>query len=120
MNLHDDLTTRWKPSDEQIAAAAAAFEDPTVESVYTGHFMVGKEYGIWTADVELVYATDIKVAHDRYDGARAARDAAALAGAKAGGERPGTIGYTWHRRSGDWAVFEEILSPAKLLELAAR
>lgn len=116
-NPYEDLTARWKPSDEAIAAAAEAFNDPAVESVYTGHFMIGKEYGVWTTDVELVHSMNVNVARSN-DEAFEARDAARLDGAKAGGERPGTIGYTWHLRSGEWAVFEEILSPADILRFA--
>lgn len=119
MNLHDDLTARWKPSDEQIAEADAAFAaHPSLKYVISGHFLAGKEYGIWTSDVELLYPSGDDIVFVFDDAAyRAAQEVAEVAAVKAAGERPGTVGYTVHRREG-WAVFEEILSPAKILHFA--
>lgn len=119
--LYNDLRSRWKPSDDAIAAANDAFAaDPDVDVVLSGHFLVGKEFGIWTADVELLHADAVHPTIRDYAAASAARTAAAVDGAKVGGERPGTVGYTYHYRDGTWATFEEILEPAKLLKYATR
>lgn len=113
-NTHDDMTARWKPSDAQIAAADTILAaDTNVDYVLSGHFLTGKEYGIWTTDIELVYADGVEAANDdSYRDAQLAVEAAAI---RKAGKQPGTVGYTVHRRNGHWAVFEDILTPASIL-----
>lgn len=118
--LEADLKARWRPTAAARAAAAEAFAaDTTAEYVYTGHFLVGKEYGWWTDDIEVVHA-DEPVARAGGEGLSGfeARSLATVDGALLGGERPGTVGYTVHWRSGDWAVFEDILDVPTILKYA--
>ena len=119
-NLHDDLTARMKPAWLDIEIARFAIEEEGTEMALTPIFFPGKEYGIWTADTEVDTVT-YAVACNNDDSYRDARESVLLEAVKAMGERPGTVGYVVHRIvDGEtaWAVFEEILSPAKLLELA--
>lgn len=117
MNAYEDLQARWTPSPAQVEAADALFDaDPDLKYVLSGHFLTGKEYGIWQTDVELLHADEVIAAdNDSYRKAQAAVEVAAI---KLAGERPGTVGYTVHRKGSQWAVFEEILSPAKVLHYA--
>lgn len=108
---YDDLRARWKPSDAQIAAANAAFaEHPAAAYVLSGHFLAGKEFGIWDTDIELLYADGVEIAMTN-DDYREAMMAAELPAAKLAGDRTGTVGYAVHYGHGGWAVFEDILSP---------
>jgi 3-hydroxyisobutyrate dehydrogenase-like beta-hydroxyacid dehydrogenase len=116
--LMEDLRTRWRPSDEAIAAAADAYTDPTVEAVYSGHVLLGKDFGVWDADVTLDHSTKVFTGTDRYDSARAAKEAALIDAAVLAGERPATLGWTWHHPDGTWAVFEEILDVPTVLKIA--
>ena len=119
-NLHADLTARMKPAWLDIEIARFAIEEEGTEMALTPIFFPGKEYGIWTADTEVDTVT-YAVACNNDDSYRDARETVLLEAVKAMGERPGTVGYVVHRIvDGEtaWSVFEEILSPAKLLELA--
>lgn len=118
--LEADLKARWRPSDRAVELAAAAFaEHPDAKYVYTGHFLVGKEYGWWTDDVVVEHADEPVARIALTDAAGfAERGTASIDGALIGGERPGTIGYTVHWPSGDWAVFEEILDVPTILKYA--
>lgn len=122
MNLYDDLTARMKPAEADIEIARFALEEEGTEMALTPIFFPGKEYGIWAADTEVDSVT-YAVACNNDDSYREARETVVLEAVKAMGERPGTVGYVVHRVvDGEtaWSVFEEILSPAKILELAAR
>lgn len=112
MEVEADLKARWVPSTAALAAA---------EAVYTGHFLVGKEYGWWTVDVEVVHADEpVARVGDGDEGGFKARSLAILDGALLDGERTGTVGYTRHWRSGDWAVFEDILDVPTILKHARK
>lgn len=102
--LTTDLETRMAPSDEQLAAARAS---TISDSCYVPIAFPGKEYGWWKLDTQVEHPA----------GVFAGRDAAALAAARHLNGRPGTVGYVWVRDD-RWAVFEDILDPARHIELA--
>lgn len=114
-DVHDDLRRRMVPSAEACAAALELLEaNPGVDGAYTPIAFPGKEYGFWTFGQPVV---DVATAFpNSFDG----RNDAVTAAARLLGEQPGTVGYVMHHRGVDgsvdgWAVFEEILSPMRLL-----
>lgn len=125
MNLYDDLTARMRPDENDIDFAQFAMRDCRTEMALTPIWFPGKEYGIWDADTVVESGNaGIAVACNNDDSYREAREEVVLYAVKAMGERPGTVGYVVHRVAPDgephWSVFEEILPPAKILELASR
>lgn len=118
-DLHSDLTARWRPSPAQVDAAERAFRsNPDAVTVVSGHFLGGKEYGIWDSDVTVEYPdVPVRVVGD---GSKSAycdvRDDVCVDVARSFKGRDGTIGYTVHRRDRDWAVFEESLPLSRFLD----
>lgn len=105
-DLATDLTTRWKPTDNQIKLANVV-TDATGDAVYTLHLLVNKVYGFWTEDVEVIGLDGIYT-----DRATALEALGALTKAyhKATG-RTVVGGYARHgTEHGKWAVWDDILA----------
>ena len=107
MDLQADLRERWRPSDAQIEAADELLVRlPELDGVFSGHLLVGKELGFWTAEVEVVPIDGIfETWSGCFDALRVAGDEI-----HARGGRPVVGGYAWHSAPGCWAVFEDLLS----------
>ena len=100
--LQDDLHERMAPTEAQLASARAIGD-----STYVPIAFPGKEYGWWNLDTEVEHPAGVFMS----------RDAASLAAARYLNGRPGTVGFVWVRPD-RWAVFEDILDPARLIALA--
>lgn len=122
-DYENDLRTRWVPSKEQDAEAAAALQGlPPRGQVFTAHVLVNKHYGWWGLEVEVQHLPGV---HQTVEGAcDAAKEAAHeihLATGKpvTGGwarhylprdDRPPPTSHDGTRWLTDWAVFEDILA----------
>jgi hypothetical protein len=105
MDLEQDLRARWRPSDEQIAAADALLATGRYPGgVLSAQVLVGKEYGFWTEDIE-VRPLDI-IGFDRETVSRVLAAEVERVGREAGKSVTGS--YAWHSKPGSWAVFEDI------------
>ena len=115
MNLYDDLTARMVPDPGNVTDARWKIIRTGTEMAITPIAFPGKEYGIWTADTEVLTKPDAPTfACNNDDSYRRATTLASGTAAEWLGERPGTVGYVVHRIVGGeslWSVFEEILSP---------
>lgn len=102
-DLVADLAARWRPSDHQVALCTNATDD---RPMYTAHLLVGKTFGCWTNDVQVVHL----------DGLFFTRDAVCLytqAAARFHHEHKGgrvVGGYTRHFGDKEWAVWEDVCS----------
>ena len=122
-NLYDDLTARMVPAPVKVREALGDIADTGRTMAVVPIAFPGKEYGIWCADTEVENDIDGCFPCDNDDSYRAAREAACFAAARRLGERPGTVGYVIVRNVDGvpaWSVFEEILSPLKVLEFATK
>lgn len=100
-----DLRARWRPSDEQIAAARAVMGD-FPEGVITIHLLADKRRGFWDEGVEVLPLEGVFVT--RGPALEALVEAARTFHAETG--RIVTGGYTWHHGTDDWAVFEDVMA----------
>jgi hypothetical protein len=103
-DLTEDLRTRMAPTEQQLADTRSSGDTGTG---YVPICFPHKEYGWWKLDTQVEHPGGVFVT----------REDAALAAAKHLNGRPGTAGYVWITPD-RWAVFEEILSPERLIELS--
>jgi hypothetical protein len=119
--LEQDLRERWLPSAEQMRQAdallAAGYDQEREcghdgvgrwreRGVYTTHLLINKDYGIWTADVKLVFLDGVFTTRE------AALDFVHMVAEKRhreGGEKL-VGGYAWHPSVGEAAVWDDICS----------
>lgn len=110
--IEQDLRGRWRPSEEQIAAAVAALAAGPAEATtaVVPLALPGKLHGIWDLGQvvepgEGCWLGDSKA----WDGPLAyhgATDAADRAAVEQLGDREGQSGYATIGRGGSWAVWE--------------
>lgn len=108
-----DLKARWTPSEEQVADATEYLaQHDSLKHAYTVHLLVGKNYGWWTTDVEVVPVPGVFASRNEAIGT----NLDALVNAKAAETgKPVTGGYTSHYiHEGEpgWAVWEDCLAVA--------
>jgi hypothetical protein len=118
INLHEDLHARMAPSATNVTEAVAALTEAGTKMAMVPLAFPAKEYGIWCDDT-IVLNPPGAFPCNNDDSYHAARSAAELVAVKAMGERPGTVGYVVVYPSGEWSVWEEILTPADILKYAA-
>jgi len=104
IDLQADLEQRWRPSDEQIAAAEVALAKGSGDLVFTIHLLANKHFGFWDAQVEVISCEGVFAERD--DALAALEAQVAAYGATHGVAVTG--GYTVHRSAGRWAVLEDI------------
>lgn len=123
MNLIADLEARMVPAPGNVTDARDMIRRTGTEMAVTPIAFPGKEYGIWTADTEVLTKPNAAAfACNNDDSYRRATTLASGAAAEWLGERPGTVGFVVHRIvDGEVysSVFEEILSPLSALKYAA-
>lgn len=100
-----DLRARWRPSDDQIAAARALMVD-FPEGVITIHLLADKRRGVWDSAVEVIHLEGVFVT--RGPALAVLVERAREFHAETG--RTVTGGYTWHHGNDDWAVFEDVVA----------
>lgn len=105
MDLQADLRARWRPTDEQTAAADQRLTQGATE-VFTGHLLLNKEFGFWTQHVVVVAIAGV------YGSLEEAWSAVGdeVRKCREGGIKKVTGGYARHSAPGEWAVFEDIAS----------
>jgi len=110
-----DMTERFRPTDEQIAAAVEALAGGDMLAAVP-LALPGKKDGWWTVGQPVEPVEGLWIGHNSFDAQpsyAAARNAASLAASAALGERDGTPAYACIHADGTWAVFEDVrLYPA--------